>query len=406
MGGAYQEAFHPIPLQAIRERWQEVWGLRVLLRVDLNVPTGPDHEVLCDYRLRRIVGLVELLARIGCRISIISHFDRPRGRYRPEMSLSPFIGPLSRMLRSEVTFLPDCIGPDVEAAVNSSPPGSVFLLENLRFHRGEEEASPEFAAQLARLGDVFINDAFSVSHRAHASTVLLPQLLPAFAGPAFVHEYARALDLVNLIRPPLVVISGGRKLEKLLIYRQLMPRIDSLLLGSGFAGVFSRHPNLLGSGASVQERIVKPLDLLTKDSDGSLRLIGWEETRPGLPALDIGPRTVELYAEKIRTAGTLLFNGSPGALKSTQAGASHPALLDAFMSSGALKAVFGGTACSLFIRSGLARNVNFIFPGGGALLSFINDQSNPAIPLLAKPGWSALASAAPSRQVLSLEGGQ
>ncbi|HLN60094.1 MAG TPA: phosphoglycerate kinase [Symbiobacteriaceae bacterium] len=386
-----------VPLCAVRNRLHEVQGHRILVRVDLNVPTGSNHEVLCDYRFRRIVGLIDILVKLHCVVILISHCGRPHGRPDPECSLEPFVAPLQRLLARKIHFLPDCVGPEVEHAIHKAPSGSVFLLENLRFHPGEVAADPEFAKQLARLADCYINDSFSVSHRAHASTVVLPHLLPAYASPSFVHEYQMALNLVRAIQPPMVVISGGRKLDKLLIYKQLMHRIDSLLLGSGFSDTYAEHPEVLGDPATVAHRIITPPDLVVA-RPGALHVVEWDALTKGTTPVDIGPRAVELYCSKIESAGTLLFNGAPGILDPDHPLSSHKALLHAFISAHSLKVVFGGTGCSLFMRSGLARQVHYIFPGGGALLSFLNNQSNPAIPLLSRNGWSALSRTASSHQ--------
>lgn len=385
-------------LNALDGRWHEVQGQRVLLRLDLNVPVGPDHEILCDYRIRRVVGLIWRLSRLGCRVIITSHFGRPEGKPDPEMSLHRFCRPLARLLDPPITFLPDCIGPQVEAAINGSPPGAVFLLENLRFHPGEEAADLDFALEFTRFADLFVNDAFSVSHRYHASTVLLPQLLPAYAGPAFVHEYRRAVDLAQVIRPPLVVMSGGLKLDKLAVYKDLMPRVDRLLLGSGFAGAYSQAPHVLGDPTVTTARVVRPPDLQTLLPNGGLRLMRWEDLTPQTRAIDLGPEAIELYAEEIRMARTALFNGSPGALPPEHPLSSHLRLLSAFINSNGTTVVVGGTGCSLFIRENLARQVDYIFPGGGAILAFLNGQANPAIPVLFKEARAALAGAAVAYQ--------
>ncbi|HEY3363647.1 MAG TPA: phosphoglycerate kinase [Symbiobacteriaceae bacterium] len=392
----------PVPLHTLRDRWDEVKGLRVFLRVDLNLPTGPDHQILCDYRIRRVVGLVGVLSRMGCRVIVASHYGRPLGRPDPNLSLATFLDAFARQLEPQVTFLPDCVGPEVRKAIDGSVPGSVFLLENLRFHPGEDAADPEFAAQLAKLADVYVNDAFSVSHRYHASTVLLPHLLPAYAGPAFANEYLRAVTLLQTIRPPVVMISGGLKLDKLAVYADLMSRVDHLLLGSGFASTLRGRPELLtGEFAS---RTVLPVDLLVKSPDGGLNEVSWGDLKPDSAAIDIGPKTVALFREKIRHAGTLLFNGSLGALPFTDPYSSHHLIVDSFVAARGIKVVCGGTGVSLFINSSEARKVNYIFPGGGAILAFLNDQSNPAIPLLVKSNWSAAYRVAPSKQIGFSEG--
>ncbi len=389
----------PVPLQTIKERWQEIRGQRVLLRVDLNVPLDPSGKMLCDYRLRRVVGLLWILTRLGCRVVMISHLGRPEGRRDPSRSLRPFVDRFAQLLEPRITFLPDCVGPAVEQAINQSKPGSVFLLENLRFHPGEESADWAFGRALARLGDCFINDAFSVSHRPHASVVVLPKLLPAYAGPSFVDEFLRVQHLAENIQPPLVVLSGGVKLDKLAIYRDLMPRVKSLLLGSGFVASFRRTPEVLGNPDEVLQRVVVPPDVLVETSSGGLEVVPTDRLEPGMHAADMGPASCDLFCEQIRNAGTLVFNGSLGALPYNHPHSSQPRILKEFIASPAIKVVCGGTACSLFLRRGLARHINYLFPGGGATLAFLQNQSNPAISYLAKSDWAAVLRAAPSQHL-------
>lgn len=366
---------HSLPLRRVDEHWDRVAGRRVLVRVDLNLPLGPDHAILCDYRLRRIVGFVRRLKTFGCRVTLLSHLGQPDGRPDPELSLARFAQPLQQLLDHPVRFLQGVSKTD-QQLVQMAPPGSVFLMENLRFHPGEQSASPAFARSLANMGDVFVNDAFSVSHRPHASVVLLPELMESYAGPSFLDEYRRAAELVQYLRPPVVILSGGRKLDKLEVYRRFMPRVDALLLGSGFVEPLREAKSL---NPLTQARIVMPPDVVTEAQDGRLEVAAVAGLPERARIIDLGPDAVALYTQRIRSAGTVIVNGSVSALPPDHPLSGMTPLMRAVVQSRALKVVCGGTGCSLFIRAGYATRVDYIFPGGGALLTFLESQSNPGL---------------------------
>lgn len=379
-----------IPLAA--DNWAALAGKRVLLRVDLNVPLSPAGDTLCDYRIRRMSGLIRRLSREGCKTMLISHLGQPKGP-DPEFTLARFQPLLQRLVGCPVRFLPTCIGQTVEQLVHSAPSGSLFLFENLRFHAGETNADFWFGQSLARLGEVFINDAFSVSHRSHASVVVLPTLLPSYAGPAFYDEYLRALDLTKRIRPPVVVISGGRKLDKLTAYRRLLPMVDTILLGSGFAGALRQNHHLAGE-PEFRRRLVFPPDLVVQRSSGRFGVVTAAELSDGDEPVDIGPRAAQLYLDHIRQAGTVVFNGSLGILPIEHALSRTRQVLYAVAGAPGIKVVCGGTGCSLFIHEGLAGQMDYVFPGGGALLTFLTDGINPGVRFLSEAVRPAMAEAA------------
>lgn len=399
-------AFHPAltgrPLRTLDSHWGEVAGKRVLLRVDLNVPLGPEGETLCDYRIRRIAGLVRRLRGSGSKVMICSHLGRPAGP-DPQLSLIRFLPMLQRLLGCSVRFLPNCVGNDIASIIEQAGAGTVFLLENLRFHSGEAGNDATFARALAALADLVVNDAFAVSHRSHASVVGLPRLLPSFAGPGFADEYRRAVSLVTEIRPPVVVLSGGIKLDKLLVYRRLLPQVDALLLGSGFAAAL-RSGDAELQDPLVAARLVGPVDVVV-DGGGHLAVQPVSQVAPGARIVDLGPAAADCYLGHIHRAGTVVFNGSLGLLPLDHPLSQTRRILWEVAGSRAVKVACGGTGCSLFIHEGLAHRVDYIFPGGGAILSFLNGQTNPAIPVLMDLSAGEWAKVAAGRHGIPANGG-
>jgi phosphoglycerate kinase len=370
---------------ALEDHLRAVQGRRVLLRADINVPLTQEDSMLCDYRLRRVAGVVRRLLRMRCSVVVMSHLGQPGGKVDESLSLRPFVEPFAQRVGYPVQFAASCIGPEPKELLKSPYPNQVILLENLRFHAGEEQASWDFAAEVAKLGDIYVNDAFAVSHRPHASVILMPHLLPAYAGPAFLDEYRRATQLLQQIRHPVVGISGGRKLDKLAAYQRLLPLFDRLLLGSGFA-MEQRSVSLLGDHF---DRVIFPVDAVVKRSDGTLRTAKINEVEPGEAAIDLGPETVQYYCAVAREAGTILFNGSLGLLPADHPLSPTREIMSAVVRSSAIKVVCGGTGCALFLREGYGQQIDYLFPGGGATLTFLDGQSNPALAALQEASQTA-----------------
>lgn len=382
MGQLMEQMNREPRLASLEDHLEELRGKRVLLRVDINVPLTAENRMLCDYRLRRMAGVVRRLLRIGCSVIVMSHLGQPGGKRSPFLSLKPFVEPFAQQVGYPVQFCPSYLGPEAPREMDREATVRVRLLENLRFHPGEEQPAWEFASQLARLGDVYVNDAFAVSHRPHASVILLPRLLPAYAGPAFLDEYRRVQRLLEVLRPPVVGISGGRKLDKLVAYERLLPMFDRLLLGSGFAGEASCSA-LLGEHF---DRVVFPLDVIARTATGNLRVVRADKLHPGETIVDLGPETAHYYCAVAREAGTILVNGSLGLLPLDHPLSPTRQLLREVVTSSAIKVVCGGTGCALFLHEGYGQQIDYLFPGGGATLNFLDGRTNAALEALQKPG--------------------
>ncbi|WP_297056120.1 phosphoglycerate kinase [Thermosulfurimonas sp.] len=381
----------------------EVSGKRVLVRVDYNVPLS-EGRVRDDTRIRASLSTLRYLKEKGARIILCSHLGRPKGERKPEFSLRPVGERLSELLGEEVRFVEDCVGPEVEKAVSELEPGQVLLLENLRFHAGETKNDPEFAASLAALAEVYVNDAFSVSHRAHASVVGVPERMKEKAAG---FQLAREIDYLSqaLDAPerPLVAVIGGAKISgKIEVLRNLLRRVDKLLIGGAMANTFLTAEGfslgrslvdeseielareiLLASG----ERGVKvylPVDLVVAEDE---KAEGGEEVPvEAVPAdkaaYDIGEETLILFAEALSGAGTIIWNGPMGLFENPAFAYGTVGLARAIAAENALTLAGGGDTLAAIKRAGVARAFSYLSTGGGAFLEFLEGKKLPGIAAL------------------------
>src|SRR5262245_40666962 len=384
-------------------------GKRVLLRADLNVPVK-DGKVSDATRLERLLpGLVELADR-GARVIVISHFGRPQDGRDPGLSLAPVARKLGELLGKPVAFAEDCVGAPAERIVSALPPGGIAVLENLRFHRGEEKNDPAFAQRLAALGDVFVNDAFSAAHRAHASTAALAGLLPSYAGPLLLEEI-NALNSVleNPQRPTAAVIGGAKVSSKISVLKNLVAKVDTLIVGGGMANTF-----LLAEGVEIGTSLAEPdltqtaLEimhaakerhcevLLPHDVVVAARLAPEAPARVvptlAVPAdqmiLDIGPKTVAHYTGVIEGAKTLLWNGPLGAFEIAAFAEGTYALARAaakLTKAGRLTSVAGGgDTVAALNAAGVAQDFSYVSTAGGAFLEWLEGRELPGIVALSE----------------------
>ena len=382
-------------------------GQRALVRVDLNAPMQ-DGRVADDTRLRAIAPTVKALRDKGARVVLLAHFDRPKGRVVPSMSLRPLVEPLAEVLGRPVVFAGDCVGEAAAHAVAALPEGGVVLLENLRFHAGEEADDPTFAAELAALGDLYVDDAFSAAHRAHASTAALAHLLPAYAGLSMQREL-EALDkaLGNPVRPVLGIVGGSKVSTKLDLLKNLVTRLDRLAIGGGMANTFLSAQDF-EVGASYCEKDLKPTVLeimqLAADSHCELLLpmdvVVSERLEPNAPhftrarddvdgderILDAGPQTVRRLCAAMDSSATLIWNGPLGVFEvppfdaATVAAARHAAEL---AKAGRLVAVAGGgDTVSALNHAGVAGDFTFVSTAGGAFLEWMEGKTLPGVAAL------------------------
>jgi len=382
-------------------------GKRALVRVDFNVPMA-DGQVSDDTRLRAALPTVAKLRAAGARVILLAHFDRPKGRWVPEMSLAPVVGALSEVLGCPVAFARDCVGPDAAAAVAAMQAGDVLLLENVRFYPGEEANDPAFARALAENGDLYVNDAFSAAHRAHASTEGLAHLLPACAGEQMRLELT-ALDkaLGRPERPVMGIVGGSKVSSKLDLLRNLVTKLDKLAIGGGMANTFLfAQGHDVGSSYCEKDMADTARDIIRLAGQNNCKLflpldiVVAEKMAPGAPArvrglgslddderiLDAGPETVERLCRAMNNSKTLIWNGPLGVFemppfdKGTVAAARHAAEL---AKAGKLVAVAGGgdTVAALH-HAGCAEDFSFVSTAGGAFLEWMEGKTLPGVAAL------------------------
>ena len=386
----------------------ELTGKRVLVRVDLNVPMQ-DGAISDDTRLRSAVPTIAELSDRGAIVLLLSHFGRPKGQSRPDMSTALLVRPLSELLGRPVRFIEDCQGPEAERAVTTMTPGSIGVLENTRFHAGEEKNDPELARGMAALGDYYVNDAFSAAHRAHASTDGVAHLLPSFAGRAMEVEL-KALEkaLGNPDRPVAAVVGGAKVSTKLAVLGHLVGKVDHLIIGGGMANTFlaARGVNvgkslceheLTGEANAIFDRaeeagctIHLPYDVVVAKefaaNPPSMRTVNVHEVAVDEMILDVGPAAVEALADVLKTCRTLVWNGPLGAFETPPFDTATVALAKtaaALTKEGSLVSVAGGgDTVSALNHAGVAADFTFVSTAGGAFLEWMEGRVLPGVAAL------------------------
>jgi phosphoglycerate kinase len=383
-------------------------GKRVLVRVDFNVPLDAAQNITNDNRIRAALPTIKAAVDAGGKVILMSHLGRPKGQRKAEMSLAPVAARLSDLLGKPVPLAPDCVGAEVEAAVAALADGDVLLLENLRFHKGETKNDPEFAGQLAALADVYVNDAFGTSHRKHASMYGVPSLLSEGSrGIGFLVK--KELDFLGdaLADPgrPFVAILGGVKVsDKIGVIENLMNQVDLLLIGGAMSYTFMRAQGR-GTGKSKVEEIKENKDGSTTDIialagdllkklDGAkaefllpvdhVAVEAFNEASPaavqapdiadGWMGVDIGPKTVELYSEKLASAKTVVWNGPMGVFEKAPWAAGTKAICQVLADLDAVTIIGGGDSAAAVAQFDYADKMTHISTGGGASLEFLEGK--------------------------------
>ncbi|HEY3947541.1 phosphoglycerate kinase [Phenylobacterium sp.] len=385
----------------------DLHGKRALVRVDLNVPME-DGKVTDDTRLKAAKPTVDKLRAGGAKVILLAHFDRPKGKVVPSMSLKPVVGPLSKVLGVPVAFASDCIGPKAREAVNAMQPGDVLLLENVRFHEGEEANDRKFADALAANGDLYVNDAFSAAHRAHASTEALANRLPAYAGEQMRLELTalnRALG--DPERPVLGIVGGSKVSTKLDLLQNLVTKLDKLAIGGGMANTFLyAQGHDVGSSYCEKELADTAREIIRLAGQNNCKLflpldiVVAEKLAPGAPArvrpvgsidederiLDAGPETVERLCRAMGNSRTLIWNGPLGVFemppfdKGTMEAARCAARL---ARDGKLVAVAGGgDTVAALNAAGVTDDFTFVSTAGGAFLEWMEGKTLPGVAAL------------------------
>ncbi len=387
---------------------EDLTGKKVLVRVDLNVPME-GARVTDDTRLKAMLPTVLELSDRGAIVLLLSHFGRPKGESRPDMSTAQLVLPVHRLSGRSVRFIEDCQGPEAQRAISTMLPGNIGILENTRFHLGEEKNDPELAKAMAALGDYYINDAFSSAHRAHASTEGITHYLPSYAGRAMEAEL-KALEraLANPERPVAAVVGGAKVSTKLAVLGHLLGKVDHLIIGGGMANTFlaARGVNvgkslaeheLTGEANAIFDRadeagctIHLPYDVVVAKAFApnppSLRTCNVHEVQADEMILDIGPAAVEALADVLKTCRTLVWNGPLGAFETPPFDAATVQLAQtaaALTKEGGLISVAGGgDTVAALNHAGVAQDFTFVSTAGGAFLEWMEGRTLPGVAAL------------------------
>jgi phosphoglycerate kinase len=383
-------------------------GQRVLMRVDFNVPLK-EGRVANDGRIRAALPSIRYILENGGRLVLMSHLGRPKGERKAEFSLQPCADSLSGLLGQKVAFIADCVGEEALEAVRNLQDGRVLLLENLRYHKGEEKNDPDFAKELARLGDLFVNDAFGTAHRAHASTEGVTHFVqPCLAGYLMMKELEYLGTVVAAPQKPFVAILGGAKISgKIDVIQNLLPQVDRLLIGGGMAFTFLRAMGKAVGRSLLEEdriplakqlldtakdKIVLPVDCLVSDnfdiSAGTaedLQTVSVDDIPQTASGLDIGPDTIEAFRSVLDSARTVVWNGPMGVFEipETAHGTFEIArLLSGLTDKGAVTVIGGGDSAAAAEKAGVAEHISHISTGGGASLEFLEGKTLPGVAAL------------------------
>jgi phosphoglycerate kinase len=391
---------------------EDLTGKKVLDRVDLNVPMD-GAKVTDDTRLRAMLPTLLELSDRGAIVLLLSHFGRPKGEKRPDMSTAQLVLPIHRLAGRSVRFIEDCCGPEAERAITTMLPGNIGVLENSRFHSGEEKNDPELAKAMAALGDYYVDDAFSAAHRAHSSTEGITHFLPSFAGRAMEAEL-NALEraLGNPERPVAAVVGGAKVSTKLGVLGHLVDKVDHLIIGGGMANTFLAargidvgkslcEHELTGEANAIFDHaeqagctIHLPYDVVVAKefapNPPGLRTCNVHEVKPDEMILDIGPAAIEALADVLKTCRTLVWNGPLGAFEVPPFDAATVALAKiaaALTKEGSLVSVAGGgDTVAALNHAGVSQDFTFVSTAGGAFLEWMEGRTLPGVAALEQQG--------------------
>lgn len=380
----------------------DVAGKRVLVRVDYNVPRNDAGEVTDLTRVNNTVPTLQYLLKRGAKVVLMSHLGRPKGQPNPKYSLAGLVPHLERLLDCKVSFCDDCIGPKAEEMAAALQGGEVLLLENLRFYKEEEANDPEFGAKLARLGELFVCDAFGAVHRAHASLVGPPKTLPAVAGFLLEKDLVMLTKLIINPHRPFVAVMGGAKVsDKIGVIRNLLPNVDRLLIGGAMANTFlyalghdmgaskldADQVDLVRElmEADVAKKIVLPEDLVVAeafDNGAKHSNVPVSAVPEGWLALDMGEKTIRTYSELIKSAATVLWNGPMGVFEMPTFAKGTEAIALACAKCQGSTIVGGGDSLAAIEQTGVSYMITLVSTGGGSTLEYLEGRGLPGVEAL------------------------
>jgi len=383
----------------------DLQGKRVIIRVDFNVPLDEDRKITDDSRIRAAIPTINHVVDEGGSVILCSHLGRPNGKVCSELSLAPVAKRLKRLLGKEVTFAPDCAGPLVKNLASQLQPGDVLLLENVRFHPGEEANDKEFASELASLGDVFINDAFGTAHRFHASTAGIPLFIKASAAGYLMKREVEYLEgaVESPVRPFVALLGGAKVSGKIGVIKNLENKVDKVIIGGGMAFTFLKamkleigrslvEDEMLDFAKGVYERSIDqgikfylPVDCVVAaslDPGAETKIVPIQEIPEGWYGLDIGPASVKLFTAAVENAKTILWNGPMGLFERDAFARGTQAMAHAVANAYALTIVGGGSTALAIHRAGETDSMSFISTGGGAALTLLEGGNMPGLAAL------------------------
>ncbi len=385
----------------------EMKGKRVFLRVDFNVPMDKEGNVTGDKRVRASIPTINYALEKGAKLIIASHLGRPKGKRVAEMSLKPVVKVLSDLIKKPVIFLDDCVGATVEEAVGKMKEGDIILLENLRFQPGEDKNDPEFARQLAALCDIYIDDAFAVSHRAAASNSAITEFVPVCAAGFLLKnevEYFKKA-MVNPAKPLAAIIGGAKVSDKIGLLENLTEKVDKIIIGGGMAFTFLRaagyetgkslcEEDMLETARRIVEKakqknvqFLLPVDAVIAQAataEAEAKVCGVQEIPKEWIGLDIGPATIALFSEALKGVKTVIWNGPMGMFEIVSFSKGTFQLAQAVADSGALSIIGGGDTDTAIKKAGLTSKMSYISTGGGAFLEWLEGKTLPGIAALEK----------------------
>ena len=386
----------------------ELKGKRVLVRVDFNVPLDENQNITDDIRIKSALPTIEKIINDGGKVILMSHLGRPKGEVKSEFSLKPAAVRLSELLNKDVEFASDCIGPDIERLADSIDEGEVLLLENLRFHKEETDNDLEFAKELAKLGDIYVNDAFGSAHRAHASTEGVTKFIETCAAGYLMQKELDYLDgaIANPERPFTAILGGAKISGKIDVIDSLMDKVDTLIIGGGMAYTFIKAMGYeIGSSLLEEEKIdlakemlkmfetttvkvLLPVDVMVTSefsNDSPAEGIDIDMIPANKMGLDIGPKTRDIFTEEIVKSKTVVWNGPMGVFEFDNYANGTNAIADALVratENGATTIIGGGDSAAAIKKAGFDSKVSHVSTGGGASLEFLEGKLLPGVDAL------------------------